>query len=250
MSELTQAAEALVAGDAELAALAALAESADTEGFLEAVLTSSHFAGRTALVTSFGAESAVLLHLVAHIDPGTPVIFLKTGKLFPETLTYRDRLIELFGLKDVRSVKPDATAIRAADPAGDLWRRDPDLCCRLRKVEPLAKALQGFTAWINGRKRYQGAARSRLPLVERDGSRIKLNPLANWSAADIARYFVVHRIPRHPLEAWGYRSIGCEPCTTPASPDEDARAGRWRDSDKTECGIHFDGTKLVRNQPS
>jgi phosphoadenosine phosphosulfate reductase len=250
MSNLTHAAEALVSGDAELAALEALAETTDTRGFLEAVLAGRHFAGRTALVTSFGAESAVLLHLVAGIDGATPVIFLETGKLFPETLAYRDRLIERLGLEDARSVQPDAAALLAADPAGDLWRRDPDLCCRLRKVEPLAKALQGFAAWINGRKRYQSEGRSRLPLVEREGGRIKLNPLANWSAEGIARYFAAHRLPRHPLEGQGYRSIGCEPCTTPSSPDEDGRAGRWRGSEKTECGIHFDGMKLVRKQPA
>ena len=250
MSKFTQAAEALVAGDTELAALEALAETADTRGFLEGALAGRHFAGRTALVTSFGAESAVLLHLVAGIDPKTPVIFLETGKLFAETLAYRDLLTERLGLEDVRSVAPDAAALLAADPTGDLWRRDPDLCCRLRKVEPLAQALQGFAAWINGRKRYQGAGRSHLPLVEREGGRIKLNPLANWAAEEVARYFAVHRLPRHPLEAQGYRSIGCAPCTTPTDSDEDARAGRWRGIEKTECGIHFDGTKFTRNQPA
>jgi phosphoadenosine phosphosulfate reductase len=250
MSHFTHAAESLVAGDAELAALETLAETTDTRGFLEGVLAGRHFAGQTALVTSFGAESAALLHLVAGIDPRTPVIFLETGKLFPETLAYRDRLVEQLGLADVRSIRPDAAALLVADPAGDLWRRDPDLCCRLRKVEPLAKALQGFSAWINGRKRYQGDGRRGLPLVEREGGRIKFNPLAHWSAEDIARYFAQHRIPRHPLEAWGYRSIGCEPCTTPTSTDEDPRAGRWRGSEKTECGIHFDGTEFVRKQPA
>ncbi len=243
MSRWTRAADQLVAGDAEMAALAALAESTDTRGFLEAVLAGRHFAGRTAVVTSFGAESAVLLHLVAGIEPRTPVIFLETGKLFPETLAYRDLLVERLGLADVRSVKPDAAALLAADPTGDLWRRDPDRCCALRKVEPLARALQGFAAWINGRKRYQAEGRSNLPLAERVDGRIKLNPLANWTVADVDRYFVEHRLPRHPLEEKGYRSIGCEPCTTPTSPDEDARAGRWRGSEKTECGIHFPATR-------
>jgi phosphoadenosine phosphosulfate reductase len=243
MSKLTHAAEVLVAGDPELAAIETLAETSDTRGFLESVLKGRHFAGRTALVTSFGAESAVLLHIVAGIDARTPVIFLETGKLFPETLAYRDLLVERFGLEDVRSVKPDAAALLAADPAGDLWRRDPDLCCRLRKVEPLARALQGFAAWINGRKRYQSEGRRRLPLVERAGGRIKLNPLANWEEAEIARYFAAHRPPRHPLEAQGYRSLGCAPCTTPAAGGEDARAGRWRGSEKTECGIHFSATR-------
>jgi phosphoadenosine phosphosulfate reductase len=239
MSNFAHAAEALVSGDAELAALEAFAETSGTRGVLESVLKRSRFAGRTALVTSFGAESAVLLHLVAGIDPRAPVIFLETGKLFPETLAYRDLLTERLGLQDVRSVKPDAAALLAADPAGDLWRRNPDLCCRLRKVEPLARALDGFAAWINGRKRYQGADRISLPLVERAGGRIKLNPLAHWAEDEIARYFAAHRLPRHPLEAQGYRSVGCAPCTTQAAPGEGARAGRWRGSEKTECGIHF-----------
>ena len=243
MSRWTQAAESLVTGDADMAALAALAETTDTKGFLAAVLAGRHYAGRTAIVTSFGAESAALLHLVAGIDPRAPVIFLETGKLFAETLAYRDLLIERLGLEDVRSIRPDAAALLAADPAGDLWRRDPDRCCDLRKVEPLERALKGFSAWINGRKRYQTDGRSRLPLAERVDRRIKLNPLANWTAEDVDLYFAEHRLPRHPLEAKGYRSIGCEPCTSPTSPDEDARAGRWRGLEKTECGIHFPATR-------
>jgi phosphoadenosine phosphosulfate reductase len=247
MSNYADAAESVVQGDAELAALAALAESTDARGLIDAVLA-GRYAGRTALVTSFGAESAVLLHLVAGIEPRTPVIFLDTGKLFPETLAYRDLLIERLGLSDVRSVKPDWAALLLADPAGDLWWRDPDRCCELRKIEPLARALEGFGAWINGRKRHQSDGRSRLPLVERARGRIKLNPLANWGTGDIEQYFAEHRLPRHPLEARGYRSIGCEPCTTTVAPGEDARAGRWRGSEKTECGIHFDSNKIVRKQ--
>jgi len=246
MSKLSHAAEQLVRGDAEIAAVEALAETTATRDFLAAVI--GRYAGRTALVTSFGAESAILLHMIAGIDRNTPVIFLETGKLFPETLAYRDLLIERLGLADVRSVKPDWAALLAADPAGDLWRRDPDRCCHLRKVEPLERALRGFDVWINGRKRYQSEGRSGIPLAERADGRIKLNPLARWSADDVERYFAEHRLPRHPLEARGYRSISCEPCTTPSSPDEEARAGRWRGSEKTECGIHFDGTKLIRNQ--
>ncbi|HEY7609630.1 MAG TPA: phosphoadenylyl-sulfate reductase [Alphaproteobacteria bacterium] len=242
MSKWTQAAESLVTGDAELAALAALAESTDTRGLLEAVLA-GRYSGRTAVVTSFGAESAVLLHLVAGIDRRAPVIFLETGKLFPETLAYHDLLVERLGLEDVRSIRPDAAALLAADPAGDLWRRDPDRCCRLRKVEPLERALAGFSVWINGRKRYQSEERSHLPLVERAEGRIKLNPLVAWSERDIGHYFARHRLPKHPLAAQGYRSIGCEPCTTAVSSNEDARSGRWRGSEKTECGIHFPATR-------
>jgi phosphoadenosine phosphosulfate reductase len=249
MSTLAHAAEALVEGDPELAALEALAGTSDTRDFLAEVIA-GRYAGKTALVSSFGAESAVLLHLVAGIDPGLPVIFLETGKLFAETLAYRDLLVERLGLAEVRSVRPDAAALLAADPVGELWRRDPDRCCALRKVEPLARALTGFAVWINGRKRYQGGAREALPLVERVDGRLKLNPLAHWSAARIATYFAEHRLPHHPLEALGYGSIGCEPCTTPVSSDEDGRAGRWRGTEKTECGIHIVGNRSARGHTS
>lgn len=242
---LAYAAKSLVDGDAELSALAALAAATDTRQFLSHVIR-GRFAGKTALVSSFGAESAVLLHLVATVDRNTPIIVLETGKLFAETLAYRDRLAGLLGLTDLRIIRPDATAIATADPAGDLWQSDPDLCCALRKVEPLARALEGFSAWVNGRKRFQGGGRNSLPLVERVGGRIKLNPLANWSARRIEEYFAQHELPRHPLEALGYASIGCEPCTSPISSDEDGRAGRWRGSDKTECGIHVIGSAIVR----
>lgn len=249
MTALARAAEALVEGDAELAALEALAETSDTRDFLAEVIA-GRYAGKAALVSSFGAESAVLLHLVAGIDPALPVIFLETGKLFAETLAYRDLLVQRLGLADVRSVEPDAAALLAADPAGDLWRRDPDRCCAIRKVEPLARALRGFEVWINGRKRYQGGARGALPLAERADGRLKLNPLAHWSAGRIADYFARHQLPRHPLEAQGFGSIGCAPCTTPVSSDEDGRAGRWRGTEKTECGIHIVGNRIVRGQAS
>jgi len=197
------------------------------------------FAGRIALVSSFGAEAAVLLHMAAAVDSSLPVIFLDTGKLFGETRRYRDTLIRRLGLHDVRSIEPDAKRLAAEDPQGMLWHSAPDRCCALRKVEPLARALAPFDAWINGRKRSHGASRAHLPLVEQAEGRIKLNPLANWSAEDVAAYFAAHDLPHHPLEAEGYRSIGCLPCTEPAAPGEGPRAGRWRGHDKTECGIHL-----------
>lgn len=199
------------------------------------------FPGRIALVSSFGAEAAVLLHLVAGIDPATPVIFLDTGKLFGETLAYRDVLVRRLGLRDVRGVEPDAEALRVLDPDGTLWLRDPDACCALRKVAPLARALRPFDAWINGRKRHHGGGRSALPAVETVDGRTKLNPLADWGAAEIDAYFEAHALPRHPLVEDGYASIGCMPCTTPVGPGEDARNGRWRGRGKTECGIHLAG---------
>ena len=201
------------------------------------------FRGRIALVSSFGAESAVLLHLVARADPHTPVIFLDTGKLFPETLAYRDTLRRRFGLSDLRSVTPDTAALAAEDPDGTLRLRDPDRCCALRKVEPLDRALAPFAAWIGGRKRYQSATRADIEVVETDSDgRVQLSPLAAWTAGDIAAYFKANDLPEHPLQPLGYRSIGCAPCTDRVAIDEDARAGRWRGSEKTECGI-FNGPK-------
>ncbi len=195
--------------------------------------------GRIALVTSFGAESAVLLHMVSEIDPALPVIFLDTGKLFGETLRYRDELVRRLGLTDVRSVAPDPADLKAVDPDGTLWAGRPDRCCHIRKVLPLQRALSGIDTWITGRKRYQGGERSRLAVVETQGGRVKVNPLANWSQGDIDGYFAAHGLPRHPLQADGYLSIGCMPCTDRASDPDDARSGRWAGRGKTECGIHL-----------
>jgi phosphoadenosine phosphosulfate reductase len=207
------------------------------------LLKEGPFAGRTALVSSFGAESAVLLDMVATVDPATPVIFLDTGKLFEETQAYREELVELLRLSDVRAVRPDAAALARDDAGGDLWRRDPDLCCDLRKTAPLQRALEGFVAWITGRKRFQAGLRSGLPVIEpeRSSGRIKLNPLALWSAEDVERYLLLRNLPRHPLVERGYRSIGCTTCTRPVGAGEAARAGRWWGLDKTECGIHLQG---------
>jgi phosphoadenosine phosphosulfate reductase len=191
-----------------------------------------------ALVSSFGTESAALLKVMADVDPAIPVVFLDTGWLFEETLAYRDTLIAALGLRDVRSVKPlDETLLRE-DPDRELWFSDPDACCRIRKVEPLARALKPFSAWINGRKRFQGGSRAGIPVVEDDGARLKFNPFANVSREQIAAIYRLADLPPHPLLASGYLSVGCMPCSSRTSPDEDARAGRWRGRAKTECGIH------------
>ena len=197
------------------------------------------FPGRVAVVSSFGAESAVLLHMVAAIDPAVPVLFVDTGRHFVETLQYRDRLANHLGLRDVRSVGPTAEEVARLD--ADLSRAtwDPDGCCAFRKVAPLERALRGFDAWITGRKRFQAATRLDLPVFERDATHVKINPLASWNAADIAGYVAAHRLPPHPLLAQGFRSIGCAPCTSVVGRDEDPRAGRWRGFEKTECGIHL-----------
>ncbi|NJO22320.1 MAG: phosphoadenylyl-sulfate reductase [Sphingomonadales bacterium] len=196
------------------------------------------FPGRIALTSSFGAESAVLLHLASRVAPHVPVLFLDTGKLFPETIAYRETIVGRLGLTAVRIVSPDPSKLKEDDPSGYLWSVDPDRCCAIRKVEPLSQVLTEFSAWITGRKRFQGGSRSGLPAFERDGRHVKVNPLAAWSEADIENYLVEHNLPRHPLAARGYRSIGCTHCTSPTLPGEDARAGRWRNKGKTECGIH------------
>jgi phosphoadenosine phosphosulfate reductase len=206
----------------------------------EVIATALKIVGRErlAVVSSFGTESAALLKVMADVDPAIPVVFLDTGWLFEETLAYRDTLIEGLGLRDVRSIKPSEQALSREDPERDLWFSDPDACCRIRKVEPLARALKPFSAWINGRKRFQGGARSAIAVVEDDGERLKFNPFANIGRDEIAAIFESANLPPHPLQASGYLSVGCMPCTSRTSPDEDARAGRWRGRPKTECGIH------------
>ncbi|MDX8348530.1 phosphoadenylyl-sulfate reductase [Cognatiyoonia sp. IB215446] len=202
--------------------------------------------GPVALVSSFGAESVILLHMIAEIDKATPIIFLDTEMLFPETLAYQQDVAEHLGLTDVRIVGPDRNEVLVEDVDGILHQADTDACCDLRKTRPLNRALKDFGGWITGRKRYQGGRRSTLPLFEKDGAKIKINPLANWTTQDVQDYMTAHALPRHPLVGQGYPSIGCMPCTTRVSAHEDPRAGRWRDSDKTECGIHFENGKAVR----
>jgi phosphoadenosine phosphosulfate reductase len=193
---------------------------------------------RLAVVSSFGTESAALLKVTAEVDPAIPVVFLDTGWLFEETLAYRDTLIAQLGLRDVRSIKPLEQALSYEDPERELWFSDPDACCRIRKVEPLARALAPFSAWINGRKRFQGGARAAMPVVEDDGIRLKFNPFANISPEELSAIYARAGLPPHPLAAQGYSSVGCMPCTSRTASGEDARAGRWRGRSKTECGIH------------
>ena len=211
-------------------------------GALLALLAAEH-RGRIALVSSFGAEAAVLLHLVAEADPAMPVLFLDTGHLFPETLEHRDRLVARLGLRDIRSLRPDPAERAAEDPENFLWATDADACCALRKVRVLRRALSGFDLWISGRKRYQAGTRAALPVFEREDGRVKVNPLAAWGAAEIEAYRRAHSLPAHPLVAQGYPSIGCLPCTSRVRPGEDPRAGRWRGRGKVECGIHAAAAK-------
>ena len=196
------------------------------------------FPDRIALVSSFGADSAVLLHMVAQIDTTTPVLFIDTRVLFAETLAYRDELVTHLGLSKVIPIGPKPALLAVEDPENFLWASNPGRCCEIRKVLPLAEALEGFDAWISGRKRFQAHTRNGLALFESEGGRVKINPLAHWPAVKIRDYLDAFDLPRHALVAKNYFSIGCIPCTSPVSPGEDPRAGRWRGSGKVECGLH------------
>jgi len=196
--------------------------------------------GRITLVSSFGAESVVLLHMISVLDRTTPVLFIDTEMLFPETLAYQSEVSKKLGLTDVRILRANREYMRQRDPDAMLHLPDPDACCALRKIEPLQRALAGFEAWITGRKRYQGGARAALEFFENDaGRRIKVNPLAHWDKADVQDYITNNRLPRHPLAGPRLPSLGCVPCTGSVSTGEPDRAGRWRGREKTECGIHF-----------
>lgn len=237
---------------ADADALNARFEGVDAQTMLRALFAEDEL-GEIAVVSSFGTESAVLLHLVARADPAIPVVFVDTLRMFPETLAYRETLIEAFGIRNAEVVVPDPKALAEKDENELRWSFDPDGCCAIRKVEPLARAKQGLDAWISGRKAFQSHTRENIARFEVEDGRLKLNPLGDWVKADLDAYFDAHDLPRHPLEAEGYLSVGCAPCTSKVKPGEDARAGRWRGWDKTECGIHTpsdgdDGTDEA-NQP-
>jgi phosphoadenosine phosphosulfate reductase len=228
---------------------AALADARVTAQRLDTDLRDAHpariiaaaadaYGERLALVSSFGAESAVLLHLAAAVRPDLPILFLDTGMLFAQTLDYRRQLAVRLGLTNVRDLRPTFEDLAIVDPRSDLWRADTDACCRVRKVLPLDRALSGFDAWITGRKRFHGGARLTLRVVETVEGKLKFNPLASWGRAELEAYAREHDLPAHPLVAAGFASIGCWPCTEPVASGEDARAGRWAGSQKTECGIH------------
>lgn len=203
--------------------------------------------GRVALVSSFGAESVVLLHLLSVVAPHTPVLFIDTQMLFAQTLEYQETLAQKLYLTDIRRLTPAPAKLAMDDPDGTLHQHNTDACCALRKTQVLEAALSGFDAWITGRKRYQSGTRTDVEFFEAEGAhRLKINPLAHWSQDDLQDYIINNRLPRHPLVASGYPSIGCAPCTSPVKPGEDPRAGRWRGSEKTECGIHFIDGKMVR----
>lgn len=202
-------------------------------------LVRDEFPGRVAVVSSFGVESAVLLHLVAVTDPSVPVIFLDTQRHFQATLDYQAALTAHLGLRNVIVTRPDPAGVAAEDPDGQLAARDPDRCCHVRKTLPMIRAIRDFHCIMTGRKRFQTETRSVLPVFEKQDRWIKANPIATWSKDDLESCMTRFGLPRHPLEAEGYKSVGCEPCTAAVAAGEDDRAGRWAGQSKTECGIHF-----------
>lgn len=211
------------------------------EAIIEVALERFREDGGIAVVSSFGADSASLLHMIARLDSTLPVLFLDTGKHFGETLEYRDQLAEDLKLKNLQIVHPRPEVLTVRDPDGTLHKANADLCCEIRKVEPMARAVEPYAAWFTGRKRYQAETRTNMPVFEAVGPRIRINPLARWTTADQAGYMRAHNLRENPLVAYGYLSIGCFPCTEPVKPGQDGRSGRWAGSAKTECGIHLPG---------
>lgn len=202
-----------------------------------------HYAPRVVLACSFGAEDVALVDMIQKIDRTIPLFYLDTDFLFPETYDVRDRIIATYGLQpaQVIQVKPTLTPQEQADQYGDaLWSREPDRCCSLRKVEPLTRVLQEYSAWVTGIRRDQAPSRAQAGLVEWDQKfgLVKFNPLAKWSADDVWSYIRLHEIPYNTLHDRHYPSIGCTHCTAPVMPGEDPRSGRWKNSGKTECGLH------------
>jgi phosphoadenosine phosphosulfate reductase len=203
--------------------------------------------GRIGLISSFGADSVVLLHMISVMDRTTPVVFIDTEMLFPETLEYQLELTKRFRLSNMQVIRASEANIAQTDPDGTLHQRDTDSCCALRKTVPLQNALSQFDAWITGRKRFQSSTRATLDFFENeDDVRIKVNPLAHWAPENVREYMENNNLPSHPLVAKGYPSIGCAPCTSPVAEGEDPRSGRWRGQEKVECGIHFVNGKMVR----
>lgn len=207
-----------------------------------------------AVSSSFQMQSLPLLHMIANLTPDLPVIFLDTGYHFPETLLFRDQIVELWGL-NLRVVRAQSSPFEQTKRYGpELHRTDPDFCCHLNKVEPMQRILRDFEGWISGIRRDQSPARAHIPVTEQtENGVVRIHPLASWTRVDIWRYIHHHNLPTHPLFSKGYFSIGCVPCTRPlTSDDEDERAGRWSGLQKTECGLHIQlrpQPHLVDSQP-
>jgi len=197
------------------------------------------FGRRLTYVSSFGSESAAMLSLIAEVDPQMPILFIDTGMHFHQTLQYRDTLSAHLGLTDIRTFHPVKEEVKAVDPRGVLNKTDPNACCEVRKVRPLGPALEGFDAWITGRKRFHGGGRARLPVIEFFEGRFKINPLAEETQEDLQALVAARNLPPHPMVAEGYPSIGCWPCTVRPVDPNDIRSGRWVGFTKEECGLHL-----------
>ncbi len=220
----------------------------DTRQLIKTMLH-KEFKNEIALFSSFGADSALLISLIAEIDPSAPILFLDTEKHFKETLEYVETLATQFGLKDIRILKPDPNIVKNIDPNGDLWSKQPNRCCWMRKVEPLQRAVRemGIHALITGRKRYQTDERQDMGYFQIDEDGVfRINPLAFWTREQIKEEFAKRNLPKHPLVASGYKSIGCQPCTLPVAEGQNERDGRWAHTmnlygeKKNECGLHLD----------
>lgn len=196
------------------------------------------FGDQLVVASSMGDE--VLVHLASQEATGVDLLFLDTGYHFAETLGMRDSVTEKYKV-NVRTIVPLLTIQDQAEQYGtDLWARDPDTCCAIRKVEPLERGLRPYAAWVTGMRRADAPTRTDIEIVGWDAQRnkVKVNPLAAWSDVDVERYIVANGVLQHPLRKAGYTSIGCAPCTRPVAPGEDSRAGRWSGTEKTECGLH------------
>jgi len=217
----------------------------------EAILrwAGEEFGPDIAVATGFGAEGCVLIAMLSGIGAGARIFYLDTDLLFPETYALRDRLEARYGVRFERRATRVSLSDQAVEYRERLWERQPDLCCRLRKVEPLKEMLTGLQAWVTAIRREQSPARANIDLVERDDrfGLIKINPLATWSTSDVWDYIAKHDVPYNPLHDHGYPSIGCAPCTTPVQIGEDSPAGRWRGTSKTECGLHPAGKEKLKD---
>jgi phosphoadenosine phosphosulfate reductase len=224
--------------DAELKLISDEFETAPPEAVLRWAV--EEFGPDVALATGFGAEGCVLVAMLSTINPGTRIFYLDTDLLFPETYALRDQLEARYGVRFERRTTRLSLSEQAIEHGEQLWKRQPDLCCRLRKVEPLKEMLNGLRAWVTAIRRDQSPARANVGIVERDAKfgLIKINPLAAWSSRDVWNYIAKYDVPYNPLHNHGYSSIGCAPCTTPVQIGEDPRTGRWRGTPKTECGLH------------
>ncbi len=218
---------------------------ADAEGLSaeELILAAhEHFGAKLCLTCSWQKQSSVLVHMVSELGIGIDVVELDTHLFFRESYETRDRLVECYGLELIRPEIP-TVAEQHSREGPNLWERDPDRCCHIRKVEPLVRALAPYDAWISGIRRDQSPSRAdTAQMVWSDRYRVwKIHPLAGWDEKTVWAYIAANDIPYNPLHEAGYRSIGCIPCTRPIAPNEEERAGRWAGSDKLECGIHLEG---------